>query len=66
MTGLQTFNVRMIDEISCLSRAEWQALEELCRTAKGNGLPWGGITLITLGDWRQMLPIGAGEDSYSL
>src|SRR3989344_1892362 len=50
-------NVLVIDEISMLSAGALDAVEILCRRARGIGEPFGGMPLIVVGDFFQLPPI---------
>lgn len=47
----------VIDEISMISGEVLQAVEILCRRAKENERPWGGLQVIAVGDFCQLPPI---------
>ena len=33
------------------------AVDRLFQTVKGNSQPFGGVTVVFMGDWRQTLPV---------
>lgn len=47
----------IIDEISMISGQALAVAEEICRTAKGSSLPWGGLRVIAVGDFAQLPPV---------
>lgn len=52
----------VIDEISLLSRDAVECAERIARGARKNGLPWGGIRIVAVGDFAQLPPIGKGVE----
>ncbi len=50
-------NVLVIDEVSMLSAGALDAVEILCRRARGIGEPFGGMQVIVVGDFFQLPPI---------
>lgn len=52
----------VIDEISMVGGETFAALEEVARHATGSPRPWGGLQVITVGDFYQLKPI---EDDWS-
>ena len=48
--------VLIIDEISMLSADTLDAVEKVCRAAKGNARPFGGIQVVVSGDFFQLPP----------
>lgn len=56
-------HVLIIDEISMLDARTLDLAEEVCRTLKQNGLPWGGLQVVFVGDFFQLPPIAReGEE----
>lgn len=49
--------VLIIDEVSMLDARTLDMIEAVCRTAKRNGLPWGGIQIVFVGDFFQLPPV---------
>ncbi len=49
--------VLVIDEISMVSGAAFDAMEEIARTLRKNPAPFGGIRLILFGDFAQLPPV---------
>jgi len=54
----QKLEILVIDEISMLTAALFDKLEELARLIRDSVLPFGGIQLILSGDFCQLPPIG--------
>ncbi|EEQ31138.1 DNA repair and recombination protein pif1 [Microsporum canis CBS 113480] len=52
--------VLIIDEISMVDGDFFDKLEELARKIRGNGRPFGGIQLVTTGDFFQLPPVPEG------
>ena len=50
-------DVIIIDEVSMLSKKDFEQLEMVCRVVKGNGLIFGGIQLVVCGDFYQLPPV---------
>ena len=46
-----------IDEISMLSSADFDKLDEMARKVRGDARPFGGIQLVVSGDFMQLLPV---------
>ncbi len=47
----------IIDEVSMLSGTTIRAAETICRVARKKNLPWGGIKVVTVGDFAQLPPV---------
>lgn len=54
---LQSIDTLVIDEVSMLPDYAITAAEEVSRLARGINSPWGGIRIITVGDFRQLPPV---------
>lgn len=55
--------VLIIDEISMLDAQTLDLAEAVCRHFKKNGLPWGGMQVIFVGDFLQLPPVSPqGEE----
>ncbi len=52
----------IVDEVSMLSGPTLRVAEVVCRRARNSDLPWGGLKVITVGDFAQLPPV---ERSYS-
>lgn len=50
-----------LDETSMASAALLDLVEELCRIAKGNSKPWGGLSVVLIGDLGQLPPVEESE-----
>ncbi|MFN7454888.1 MAG: DEAD/DEAH box helicase [Pseudobdellovibrionaceae bacterium] len=47
----------IIDEISMIPSTALEVAESLCREARESSLPWGGLRVITVGDFAQLPPV---------
>lgn len=54
---LQKTKSVIIDEISMLSGTHLWVAERICRKARENSEPWGGIRIIGVGDFAQLPPV---------
>jgi ATP-dependent DNA helicase PIF1 len=54
---LQSIDGVIIDEVSMLGGAYLRAAELICRKARQNDSPWGGIQVVTIGDFSQLPPV---------
>lgn len=57
----------IIDEISMIPGQALEVAERLAAKARGSELPWGGMRLITVGDFAQLPPVqrGSGPKDWS-
>lgn len=57
----------IIDEISMIPGQALEVAERLAAKARGSELPWGGMRMITVGDFAQLPPVqrGAGPKDWS-
>lgn len=57
----------VIDEVSMLSGATLMAAERIARAARNRDEPWGGLRIITVGDFAQLPPVtpGAAEKDWA-
>ena len=51
----------IIDEVSMLSGTTLAAAERVARLARNNPEPWGGLRIITVGDFAQLPPVTPGS-----
>ncbi|MBD5299104.1 MAG: AAA family ATPase, partial [Bacteroides sp.] len=58
---LSSVSILVIDEISMVRADTFEMMNQLCRQAKGNDLPFGGITVVVVGDLFQLPPIVSDE-----
>ena len=58
-------DILVIDEVSMLSLKLFDTLNEIGKTIRRNGKPWGGIQLIFSGDFFQLPPVGDRGDPDS-
>ena len=56
--------VLIIDEISMLHGKRLDSMDKICRTIKGNNLPFGGIQLVMCGDFFQLPPVSDRRENY--
>ena len=54
--------VLIIDEISMLNADTLDAVDKVCRAAKGNSHPFGGIQVVVSGDFFQLPPVVRKEE----
>jgi ATP-dependent exoDNAse (exonuclease V) alpha subunit len=54
---LRACNGMVIDEVSMLPGAALEAAEAVARSARQKNLPWGGLRVITVGDFAQLPPV---------
>ncbi len=52
----------IIDEVSMLSYETLDCAEKIARTHRASDDPWGGIRIITVGDFAQLPPIGDWDE----
>ncbi|MHB8860528.1 MAG: AAA family ATPase [Minisyncoccota bacterium] len=58
--------VLIIDEISMLSAATFEMVDSICREVRRSEAPFGGLTVILVGDFFQLPPISrAGEVAFA-
>ena len=57
--------VLIIDEVSMLHAFQLDMINQLCKSFKGNSLPFGGLQVILCGDFFQLPPVMSGQDSNS-
>lgn len=53
----QSATMLIIDEISMMSAALFEAMNQLAQTLRNNDRPWGGIQLVFSGDFLQLPPV---------
>lgn len=61
----KTTKVLIIDEVSMLSKRIFDMLNEIGKRLRRNGLPFGGIQVIFLGDFFQLPPVGDSPDTQA-
>jgi ATP-dependent DNA helicase PIF1 len=54
--------VLIIDEVSMMSCKMFSVLEKIARFSRKNGLPFGGIQVVFLGDMYQLAPVPDSDD----
>ncbi len=47
----------VVDEVTMARREVYEAVDRTFQDIRGNNLPFGGITVLLSGDWRQILPV---------
>ena len=57
--GLERVDVLIIDEISMLNSFRLDMVDFLCKLAKNNKMPFGGIQVVLAGDFFQLPPISS-------
>lgn len=57
---LQTAEGFVLDEVSMLSGDTLSVAEEISRLVRDNSAPWGGLRVITVGDFAQLPPVEKG------
>lgn len=57
--------VLIVDEVSMVSSALFEALEAVARAVKRSERPFGGIQLVLCGDWLQLPPVVVSSSSNS-
>lgn len=55
-------SVLIIDEISMLGHRQFDLADQICRVARKNDLPFGGMQLILSGDFFQLPPVNDAND----
>lgn len=58
--------VLIIDEVSMLHPEEFDRVDFICKTARGNVRPFGGLQVICCGDFFQIPPVDQQEDRFVL
>ncbi|HUX80850.1 MAG TPA: helix-turn-helix domain-containing protein [Candidatus Paceibacterota bacterium] len=59
---LMKAKVLIIEEISMLSAATFEMADSICREARRNDTPFGGLTVILVGDFFQLPPVSRGHE----
>ena len=57
-TNIRNCEIIIIDEMSMLSKKDFEQLELVCRTVKSNDIVFGGIQMVVCGDFYQLPPVG--------
>ena len=60
---IRSVDILVVDEISMLSKKQFEIIDSICRKARASDMPFGGIQLIFSGDFFQLPPIGDDDDS---
>ena len=47
----------VVDEVTMARKEVYEAVDRSFQDIRGNNLPFGGITVLLSGDWRQILPV---------
>ena len=47
----------MIDEVTMGHRYLYECLDNSLQDVRGNNKPFGGLTILFSGDWKQILPV---------
>ncbi len=56
--------VLIIDEVSMLHPEQLDRVDLICRTAKDNAAPFGGLQLVCAGDFFQIPPVNGGPERF--
>jgi ATP-dependent exoDNAse (exonuclease V) alpha subunit len=59
---IQKAKVLIIEEISMLSAATFEMADSICREVRRVDTPFGGLTVILVGDFFQLPPVSRGRD----
>lgn len=59
---LQKLQMLIFDEVSMIRADTFQMMHELCRQAMGNDEPFGGLSVVVVGDLFQLPPVVNNED----
>lgn len=54
---LRLVKILVIDEVSMLTEEQLRQVDVACKAAKGNNKPFGGISVLVMGDYCQLEPI---------
>lgn len=65
MKRLTKAKVLIIDEVSMLHPYYLDLVEKVCRMAKGNDAPFGGMQVVLCGDFFQLPPVGQRKDEVA-
>lgn len=65
MKRLTKAKVLVIDEVSMLHPYYLDLVDKVCRMAKGNDIPFGGMQVILCGDFFQLPPVGQRKDEVA-
>lgn len=60
---IQKAKVLIIEEISMLSAATFEAADAICREVRRNKEPFGGIPVLLVGDFFQLPPVSRGKET---
>ena len=60
-TELSDVTMLVIDEISMVRADTFEMMNQICQRVKGNTLPFGGITVVVVGDLFQLPPVVSDE-----
>lgn len=60
---IQKADVLIIDEISMLSASTFEMADAVCREVRRSDAPFGGLTVIAVGDFFQLPPVGRGSEA---
>ena len=61
---LSGVSMLVFDEISMVRSDTFEMMNQICRQAKGSSLPFGGITVVVVGDLFQLPPVVSDEAIY--
>ncbi|MGE0631082.1 MAG: DEAD/DEAH box helicase [Pseudobdellovibrionaceae bacterium] len=53
----------ILDEVSMISAAAFRTAEQIAKEARDSDLPWGGMRVITVGDFAQLPPVSKNSST---
>jgi len=59
---LKIIDIIVWDELGTIKKSAFEAVDRLMRRVKGTDAPFGGVFVLTLGDWKQCPPVDDDND----